>query len=69
MYRHFSGPGHLGLEDVSIQLLDTVSGEESALRDKKKGQWAYRLHCIQPQGWNISDSFHSQNRATRSGIR
>ena len=56
LYRHFFGPGHHGLEDVSIQLIDRVSGEESALRDKE-GQWAYRLNCIQPQGLNISDFF------------
>ena len=35
LYRHFFGPGHHGLEDVSIQLIDRVSGEESALRDKE----------------------------------
>ena len=68
LYRHFFGPGHHGLEDVSIQLIDRVSGEESALRDKE-GQWAYRLSCIQPQGLNISDFFYSQNRATRSRVR
>ena len=68
LYRHFFGPGHHGLEDVSIQLIDRVSGEESALRDKE-GQWAYRLNCIQPQGLNISDFFYSQNRATRSRVR
>ena len=43
LYRHFFGPGHHGLEDVSIQLIDRVSGEESALRDKE-GQRAYRLN-------------------------
>ena len=64
----FFGPGHHGLEDVSIQLIDRVSGEESALRDKE-GQWAYRLNCIQPQGLNISDFFYSQNRSTRSRVR
>ena len=56
LYRHFFGPGHHGLEDVSIQLIDRVSGEESALRDKES-QWAYRLKCIQPQDLNISDFF------------
>ena len=64
----FLGPGHHGLEDVSIQLIDRVSGEESALRDKE-GQWAYRLNCIQPQGLNISDFFYNQNRSTRSRVR
>ena len=54
LYRHFSGPGHHGLEDVSIQSIDRVSGEESALRDKE-GHWAYRLNCNQPKGLNISD--------------
>ena len=68
LYRHFFGPGHHGLEDVSIQLIDRGSGEESALRDKE-GQWAYRLNCIQPQGLNISDFFYSQNRSTRSRVR
>ena len=68
LYRHFFGPGHRGLEDVSIQLIDRVSGEKSALRDKE-GQWAYRLNCIQPQGLNISDFFYSQNRSTRSRVR
>ena len=53
LYRHFFGPGHHGLEDVSIQLIDRVSREESALR-VKEGQWAYRLNCIRPQGLNIS---------------
>ena len=68
LYRHFSGLGHHGLEDVSIQLIDGVSGKESALLDKE-GQWANRLNCIQPQGLNISDFFYSQNRATRSCVR
>ena len=26
LYRHFSGPGQHGLEDVSIRLIDRVSG-------------------------------------------
>ena len=56
VYRHFSGLGHLGLEDDSKQLIDRVSGEESALWGKE-GQWAYRLNCIQPQGLNIRDFF------------
>ena len=43
-------------EDVSIQLIDGVSGKETALLDKE-GQWANRLNCIQPQGLNISDFF------------
>ena len=52
----------------SIQLIDRVSEEESALQDKE-GQWAYRLNCIQPQGLNIGDFFYSQNRSTRSRVR
>ena len=43
-------------EDVSIQLIDGVSGKETALLDKE-GQWANRLNCIQPQRLNISDFF------------
>ena len=56
VYRHFSDPGHHDLEDVSIQLIDIVSGKGSARRDKE-GQWAYRLDCTQPKGLNISDFF------------
>ena len=63
IYKHFNSPGHNGLVDVSIRLIDRVA-EETKLQDKE-GQWAYRLKTLQPHGRNESDFFFSQNRGTR----
>ena len=38
LYRHFYGPGHNGLEDGSVQLIDRVSNESDLV--DKEGQWA-----------------------------
>ena len=65
VYRHFYGPGHHGLQDVSIQLIDKVNAREDLLA--KEGQWAYRLRSLQPDGLNESDFFFSQNKG--EGIR
>ena len=67
VYRHFFSPGHHGLEDVSVQLIDRVADESSLL--DKEGQWAYRLGTIKPQGLNESDFFFSQNRGNRVNTR
>ena len=37
LYQHFHGEGHLGLEDMSEQLIDWVKGEKE-LREKEE-QW------------------------------
>ena len=63
VYRHFYGPGHHGLQDVSIQLIDKVNAREDLLA--KEGQWAYRLRSLKPDGLNESDFFISQNKAER----
>ena len=63
IYKHFNSPGHNGLVDVSIKLIDKVV-EETKLQDKE-GQWAYRLKTLHPHGLNESDFFFSQNRGTR----
>ena len=63
VYRHFYGPGHHGLQDVSIQLIDNVNAREDLLA--KEGQWAYRLRSLKPDGLNESDFFFSQNKGER----
>ena len=45
-------------------LIDGVFGEER-LRDKK-GQWAYRLRTVAPDGLNSDDFFYSQNRRSHA---
>ena len=44
LYQHFHGEGHLGLEDLSVQLIDWVKGEKE-LREKE-GQWIYKLRTL-----------------------
>ena len=47
-HKYFNSPGHNGLVDVSIKLIDKVV-EETKLQDKE-GQWAYRLKSLHPHG-------------------
>ena len=63
IYKHFYGPGHHGLQDVSIQLIDKVNAREDLLA--KEGQWAYRLRSLKPDGLNESDFYFSQNKGER----
>ena len=52
IYRHFNSPGHNGLADVTVKLIDIVNDEKHLL--DKEGQWAYRIKCIKPHGLNES---------------
>ena len=61
---HFHGPGHNGLRDVSVQIIDKVHNNEKLFI--KEGEWAYRLQTLKPEGLNDSDFFYSQNRVTRN---
>ena len=64
VYKHFHGPGHHGLRDVSVQIIDKVHNNEKLFI--KEGEWAYRLQTLKPVGLNDSDFFYSQNRVTRN---
>ena len=63
LYQHFHSQGHLGLEHMSVQLIDWVKGERE-LRDKE-GQWTYKLGTLLPHGLNDNDGFYAQNKKTR----
>ena len=63
LYQHFHSQGHLGLEHMSIQLIDWVKGERE-LRDKE-GQWIYKLGTLLPHGLNDNDGFYAPNKKTR----
>ena len=63
VYRHFYDPGHHGLVDVSVKLIDKVNDKDRLI--EKEGQWAYRLRSLKPEGLNDSDFFFSQNRRGR----
>ena len=63
VYEHFHGPGHHGLRDVSVQIIDKVHNHGKLFL--KEGEWAYRLQTLKPEGLNDSN-FYSQNRVTRN---
>ena len=63
VYKHFHGPGHHGLQDVSVQIIDKVQNNEKLVI--KEGEWAYRVQTLKPEGLNDNDFFYSQNRVTR----
>ena len=63
LYQHFHSHGHLGLEHMTVQLIDWVKGERE-LRDKE-GQWIYKLGTLLPHGLNDNDGFYAQNKKTR----
>ena len=63
VFKHFHGPGHHGLQDVSVQIIDKVHNNEKLAL--KEGEWAYRLQTLKAAGLNDSDFFYSQNRVTR----
>ena len=58
--RHFNQPGHNGLDDVKIHVVDFIhahpSSDQSAnLRRKIERNWQHRLHTNAPQGLNIQE--------------
>ena len=38
IYKHFHSPGHQGLADLSIQIIDKVNDKDALIA--KEGQWA-----------------------------
>lgn len=64
VYKHFHGPGHHGLRDVSVQIIDKVHNNEKLFI--KEGEWAYRLQTLKPECLNDSDFFYIQNRVPRN---
>ena len=44
VYTYFHGPGHHGLRDVSVQIVDKVHNNEKLFI--KEGEWAYRLQTL-----------------------
>ena len=55
VYKHFHGPGHHGLRDVSVQIIDKVHNNEKLFI--KEGEWGYRLQTLKPVGLNDRDYF------------
>ena len=67
LYQHFHSQGHLGLEHMSIQLIDWVKGERE-VRDKE-GQWIYKLGTLLPHGLNDSDGPKQEDTYERERAR
>ena len=57
---HFSMPGHNGISDVEIHIVDFIHAHPDTpqsllIRRKIERNWQYRLHSNAPQGINIQD--------------
>ena len=59
VYKHFHGPGHHGLQDVSIQIIDKIHNNEKLV--VKEGEWAYRLQTLKPECLKPSEFFSARN--------
>ena len=62
--RHFNSPNHIGLEDVTIHIVDFVyatphSPKAKYLRDLLEFNWIQRLHTNAPVGLNVMDLLRS----------
>ena len=60
MGRHFNTPGHNGLDDLKIYVLNfirvhPVSTQAAKLRDEIEKKWIYRLRSQVPLGLNPFD--------------
>lgn len=67
IYKHFDGPRHHCLQDVSIQLIDKVNSREKLV--ERESQWAYRLRSLRPEGLNDSDVFFlSKSGSTETNV-
>ena len=58
--RHFNLPGHDGIHDMEIHVLDFIhkhpeSSGAAYLRDKIEMNWIHRLKCQAPHGLNMLD--------------
>ena len=59
--RHFNEPGHSGIVDMEIHILDFIhcspeSEGAAYLRDKLELMWIHRLKTQTPLGLNMMDS-------------
>ena len=58
--RHYNLPGHTGLNNVSVSILEFISAHPesaraSAIRDGAEKKWIYRLRSLVPIGLNVFD--------------
>ena len=56
--RHFNEPGHSGIQDMDITILDFIhqhpeSKGAAYLRNKIETNWIHRLKCQAPYGLNM----------------
>jgi hypothetical protein len=57
---HFSKPGHNGIKDLKIQILEFIklhpeSNKAEIIRLKEEKKWIHLLRCPVPNGMNIFD--------------
>ena len=52
LYAHFFGDGHIGLGDVSVQIIDVTDVRDPTVRE---GFWIQKLKCYVHLGLNLME--------------
>ena len=52
LYVHFFGDEYIGLEDVSVKIIDVTDGRDPTARE---GFWIQKLKCYTPLGLNVME--------------
>ena len=55
------------LEDEGFRYTKDIRQLETCL-DANERHWIWKLETLTPQGLNVADTFHSQNRSSRKKI-
>ena len=54
------------VENEGSKYTEDIRQLETSL-DAKERHWIWKLETLTPQGLNVADAFHSQNRSSRKG--
>ena len=55
------------LESEGLRYTKHIRKLETSL-DAKQRHWIWKLETLTPQGLNVADTFHSQNRSSRKDL-
>ena len=70
LYAHLQDHSH-GSLSFNFQILEQLKTDKTDIRDydklldKKEREWIWKLDTLRPNGLNMDDGFHSQNKKSR----
>ena len=57
--RHYNSPGHKGIKDITIFILEFITTPHTATSKKRRDtvelKWIFRLRSLVPLGLNLAD--------------